>query len=160
LAFSKVVDHAGALLNGFRAGFSKVLTSQEIENKLGIKADKHEHWGKGRLRLDPTYQITNVWKLLAEGQTRVDDQIEALIKRMLRVEQPLIKLIDSDNVEITLQVVRYFNDADDGEQEIIEADGDFVKLSGQHQLLGWYVSSKDLAFLARVNADLDVDEYN
>jgi len=33
------------------------------------------------------------------------------------------------------------------------------RLPGKHHLLGWHLASQDLAFLASIPADLDVDEY-
>ena len=35
-----------------------------------------------------------------------------------------------------------------------------VKMTGQHQLLGWYLDHADPEMLVSLNIDLDVDEYN
>lgn len=44
--------------------------------------------------------------------------------------------------------------------EIVTPDGEILtKLPGQHQLLGWGLEPADLAFLVRIGASLDCDEY-
>jgi sirohydrochlorin ferrochelatase len=53
---------------------------------------------------------------------------------------------------------------EDYEAIIAEARGSgdpdgLVKLSGQHQLLGWHVSGDVLDFVREVHAEIDVDEY-
>ncbi len=139
--------------------FSKILTSQEIEDRLKLKADIHEQWGKGRLRIDPSYQLTNVWKLIAQENSRVDDQIRAIVKRIMPATLQIQDLVSTSVVEVNLQIVRHFNDAN-GAKEIVEEDGDMVKLTGQHQLLGWHLDAETLAFLTSIKAEIDVDEYN
>lgn len=138
---------------------SKVLTSQEIEDTLKLKADKHTFWGKGRLRMDPTYQISNVWELIVNESTRVDDQIELLIKRVLPVKDRLVELKRSTDIEVSISVVRHFDDPE-GEHEMIDEDAEFIKLPGQHQLLGWHLSTKVIKFLHETEAEIDIDEYN
>jgi hypothetical protein len=138
---------------------SKTLRPQDIEGRLLMKADAHEQWGKGRLKADPTYRLTNVWKLLCVEIMRVDEQIEALITRISPAKERLLKLTSQGDVEVSLQIVRYFNDPH-GESEAIVEDGEYIKLSGQHQLLGWSISAEALALLASLHANVDVDEYN
>ena len=138
---------------------SKALTSQEIEDRLKLKADKHMVWGKGRLRMDPTYQVDNVWELVADEIATVDDQIEKLIRRILPAKDRLIELVRTTDVEVSLQVVRHFDDPE-GEQEIIDEDEELVKLPGQHQLLGWHLTNEVINFLHETGAEIDVDEYN
>jgi hypothetical protein len=61
-------------------------------------------------------------------------------------------------VRAWLQLVRHFGAAD-GEGEIIDQTPDgLVKLSGQHQLLGWHLHHATIA-LHDVGADIDAGEY-
>lgn len=59
----------------------------------------------------------------------------------------------------TLQIVRYFEDEDGEDEDLRETVPGLERLSGQHQLLGWHMEPKIIAFLADVGAEIDVDEY-
>jgi len=66
------------------------------------------------------------------------------------------------DMRVRLQVVREFESDEGEEEELTElTDGDqtFVKLAGQHQLLGWHLDRPVLDFLQRTSAELHVDEY-
>ena len=61
-----------------------------------------------------------------------------------------------------LQVVRYLDDDQGEDEKLTEVTKDgrqLVKLSGQHQLLGWHLDRRALDFLQRTHAEVDVDEY-
>jgi hypothetical protein len=55
----------------------------------------------------------------------------------------LKKLAGDSGINISLQLVRYFNDQDDGVEDV----------------LGWHISRADLQFLAEISASIDSDEY-
>ena len=138
---------------------SETLSCHEIEADLGIVADAHKVLGTRGHQLDPSRPIVNSWQLTHKENIAVDEQIEILINRLSPSKEQLIKLVNAKQVEVRLEVVRYF-DHSKGEREFIDEEANFIKLPGQHQLLGWYISSANIAFLASIEADLDVDEYN
>jgi hypothetical protein len=99
-----------------------------------------------------------------EPGLRVDEQIEKVLARVEPVTAHLHELSHTPDVSIVLQVVRFFADEDGEEEKFeggIDADGGlFERLSGQHQLLGWALSSDQLRLLVSIGASFDADEYN
>ncbi len=138
---------------------SEKLSCEEIEAKIGIRADRYEILNMKRREHDPTLPLINSWELICNDNIPIDEQIESLTKRLMPSSPSLQRLAATEAVTATLQVVRYLDD-EDGESEIISRHGNLVKLSGQHQLLGWHINAETLAFLASIKAEVDVDEYN
>jgi hypothetical protein len=58
-----------------------------------------------------------------------------------------------------MQVVRVFEHPDGEAEDFGSPVEGMVKLSGQHQLLGWHLVTRTLEFLQLTRAELDVDEY-
>jgi uncharacterized protein DUF4279 len=115
---------------------------------------------RGSRVADPPVPRAHAWKLVAnEKGLRVDEQATRLLERLRPVEAQLLELAADWGCSLALQVVRDF-DNEAGEEEILPSpEARFQKLPGQHQLLGWHLEADDLAFLARIGADIDVDEY-
>jgi hypothetical protein len=57
------------------------------------------------------------------------------------------------------QFVRYLDDEEGEPERVSNSEAGVQKLGGQHQLLGWHLSSDDLGFLSRIGASIDADEY-
>ena len=102
----------------------------------------------------------------------VDDQFLEVMSRVEPAADRIRALVEElrsrgDDASTRMSVVRKFSDDDDDEEEGESDDGgvdmvegrEFVRLGGQHQLLGWQLDRRALDFLQRVGADLDVDEY-
>jgi len=141
------------------AASSEVLSHQDIEALIGIKADRVIFWGERQHEIEKSFPITNVWQIICDKNMCIDDQIAQVIERLKPVHDNLITLSNNEAVDMFLQVVRYFDD-EDGQKEIIDTSDGLTKLAGQHQLLGWHLDLEILEFLASIKADIDVDEYN
>ncbi|MBT0771490.1 DUF4279 domain-containing protein [Kineosporia sp. J2-2] len=131
--------------------------------RLGAEPDRRSV--RGARRAEPPLPVCHLW--IVECRTpglRLDEQISRVLDRVRPLAGELRGLVATGEVRAVLQAVRY-HDADDGEPETHEpvttGDGRVLEaMAGQHQLLGWHLAAADLAFLASVPADLDVDEYS
>ena len=116
---------------------------------------------RGSRTADPPRPRFHVWEIRCdESGLRIDEQIERVIVRVEPIRTAIRDLVaEPGDVRAWLQMVRYFH-AEDGDEEVIdETPEGLVKLSGQHQLLGWHVDRRVLSFLSDIGADLDADEY-
>lgn len=142
--------------------FSEIVTAADITDVLGIHPDTVSV--RGSRRANPAVPVTHSWNIQDDerGHT-VDDQIEQVIHRLRPIEGKIRELVAGTAVSACLQIVRYFDD-EDGEVEILDetvspAGEVLTKLPGQHQLLGWHLDARTLAFLLNVGAEIDCDEY-
>jgi hypothetical protein len=147
--------------------WSDTITAAGITARLGIEPDDFKIVGSRSTH--PPIPRFHQWAVNCnEPGLRIDDQIAKVV---LRLEPYRSKLADL-SLELTrenalggaeLQVVRYYDD-EDGEEEFqreaLLPDGSVLEtLPGQHQLLGWHLDARTLAFLQAVGAEVDVDEY-
>jgi hypothetical protein len=89
----------------------------------------------------------------------ISAHIAVVLARLEPARDEIRALLREGKAQAWLQLVRYF-DTEDGEDEIIdETPEGLVKLSGQHQLLGWHLDRDALVFLHDVGAEIDADEY-
>lgn len=136
---------------------SELLDPDEIQRRLGVTADETSR--RASRLSDPPRPRFNVCRLRSSDATLpITDQIERVAARVRPIRHAVRQLVDDSDAAVTLSVVRYFDDPD-GEEERIEQVGDLIKLSGQHQLLGWRLSADLLQLLVDTRAILDVDEY-
>jgi hypothetical protein len=116
---------------------------------------------RGSRTKEPLRPVTNIWKIRSEGTgLRADDHIRSLIERLEPAKCAIRVLADSQSdVQTRFEIVRYF-DTEDGEEEIIEETPEgLIKIAGQHQLLGWELTTDLLEFFSYIRADLWFDEY-
>lgn len=117
------------------------LDAAAIAARVGIAPDQVVV--RGSREPDPPVARARAWKLLADDRDlRVDEQAALLLGRLRPVEAQVRELAADRGCSLTLQIVRYFADP-----------------AGEEQLLGWHLDADGLAFLARIGADIDVDEY-
>ncbi len=147
--------------------FSTEMPAAEMTAHLGIEPDNFTVRGSRNVSTPmPRYHI---WKLGCERPgLSIEQQIEKTIERLLPCQSKIAVLAEQLSLEGSgsggsLNVVRYFDDENGEEEDEASArlvDGkEFVKLSGQHQLLGWTLSVETMQFLTAVGANLNVDEY-
>jgi hypothetical protein len=137
---------------------SGTVTADEVTQRVGIEPDGVDV--RGARSHTPARPAAHSWKVVCEQRgLTVDEQIEAVVSRLRGAEEKLARLCSDPACACVLQVVRYL-DADDGEPEqLSDPDATCQKLPGQHQLLGWHLDVETLAFLTRIGAPIDVDEY-
>jgi len=147
--------------------FSTEMLAAEMTAHLGIEPDDFTVRGSRNASMPmPRYHI---WKLGCRCPgLSIEQQIEKTIERLLPCQSKIAVLAEQLSLEgsgsgASLNVVRYFDDENGEEEADVTArlaDGqEFVKLSGQHQLLGWILSVEVMQFLIVVGANLNVDEY-
>jgi hypothetical protein len=138
---------------------SEALKASEITRRVGLAPDQATL--RASRMQDPPRPRFHIWEVRCdEPGLPVDAQIDRVIKRLLPVRAAVRDLVATvDDAAAWLQVVRYF-DVEDGEEEKITVTPEgLVKLSGQHQLLGWHLDHDVLAFLVDVGAEFSADEY-
>ena len=122
-------------------------------------------WVRGSRAVDPPRPASHKWAIeCRDHDLDVGEQIRQVLARVRPIASRISQLTSDGGVVARLTVVRYFDD-EDGQPERIDTvemeDGtQLVKMSGQHQLLGWYLDAADLELLVSLNSTLDVDEYN
>ncbi|HEX4436973.1 MAG TPA: DUF4279 domain-containing protein [Solirubrobacteraceae bacterium] len=137
---------------------SDVLTAEAIVARIGLAPDKTQI--RGSRVVDPPQPRRHKWELGSyERGLDISAQTALVLARLKPARDEIRALVKEGEVQAWLQMVREF-DAADGEEEIIdETPEGLVKLSGQHQLLGWHLHRDTLAFLHDVGAEIDADEY-
>jgi Domain of unknown function (DUF4279) len=141
---------------------SDTLPASAITARLVVEPDSI--LVRGAERPTPPVPACHVWEIECRlPGLSVDEQAARVLNRLRPVAERVQALTATDTVSAVLQVVRYFH-ADDGEDETLDrmvTDNGLVleKLPGQHQLLGWHLTTEDLVLLASMSATLDVDEY-
>jgi len=137
---------------------SEVLTAEKIAERIGLEPDKT--MVRASRTEHPPRPRRHKWELGSyEPGLDMSDHVSRVIARVEPARHAIRALVDEGDVQAWLQFVRMFG-ADDGEEEIIEETPEgLVKLSGQHQLLGWHLHRNVLAFLHDARAEIDADEY-
>jgi Domain of unknown function (DUF4279) len=137
---------------------SEVLTAETIAARIGLAPDKTQT--RGSRLVDPLRPMRHKWEIGSyERGLDISAHVAVVLARLEPARDEIRVLVREGDVQAWLQLVRDF-DAADGEEEIVDETPDgLVKLSGQHQLLGWHLSRDTLAFLHDIGAELDADEY-
>ncbi len=137
---------------------SEVLTAEMIAGRIGLEPDKI--MVRASRTADPPRPRRHKWELGSyEPGLDISDHVSRVLVRVEPARDAICALVDEGEVQAWLQFVRTFG-TEDGEEEIIdETPEGLVKLSGQHQLLGWHLHRDTLAFLHDVGAEIDADEY-
>ena len=137
---------------------SDVLRPGEIAERVGLAADSE--WLRGSRIEAPPHPIHHVWKVeCGDKGLGVGEQVARVMERVWPRRAAIRELVEGGEVKAWLQIVRYFGDEEGKEEEIDATPEGLVKLTGQHQLLGWHLDRQALAFLTEVDAELDADEY-
>jgi Domain of unknown function (DUF4279) len=125
---------------------SDEVTALEVEERLGLRPDSVLVRGSK----DPDRPLPAQHKWAVESQQRdrsLSDQIEEVLARIAPVEAALTDLLsEGRDISYELQVVRVLNDPDAPEQETLP--------------LGFGFDLGALQLLARLDARIDVDEYD
>ncbi|GAA3008511.1 DUF4279 domain-containing protein [Streptosporangium longisporum] len=143
---------------------STTMTPAQITARIGLEPD--EVTLRGSRSADPPRPIAYAWKIVCrEPALTVDEMITRLLDRAEPFSHTIALLVqeldqedDDCGSSAVLQVVRHLDD-EDGEEEDLTSPPGFEKITGQHQLLGWHLDRRVLAFLTTTGAELDVDEY-
>lgn len=137
---------------------SEVLTAEKIAERVGLEPDTT--MVRASRTEDPARPVRHKWELGSyEPGLDLSEHVSRVLTRMEPARDAIRGLVDEGEVQAWLQLVRTFF-ADDGEEEMIDKTHEgLVKLSGQHQLLGWHLHRNVLTFLHDVGADIDADEY-
>lgn len=149
---------------------SYTVSAADVTARLLIEPDDHRVRGSRRgIPYEQLIPVTHGWSVrCAEPGFTVGEQVDGVLERLRPYEAELVGYLAElraagHEVETRLQVVRYFDDAEDGEQDDggeTAIDGEPAhRLGGQHQLLGWHLGRRTLDFLQATGAELDVDEY-
>ncbi|MFB8406043.1 DUF4279 domain-containing protein [Streptomyces sp. NPDC055912] len=139
-------------------------TRQHGKDALGIEPDETKVVNPRRLPVDPANPFCQIWKVVCrEPGLCVDEQIAHVLGRLRPQTDRIAELMkqynsadheDEPYLEARLEVVRYFNDAEQQEEAGQPQDRD------KHNLFGWALDREAIAFLAATGALLDVDEYD
>lgn len=143
---------------------SERTAAPHITGRLGIEPDEIQV--RGSRCVVPVRPRYHAWKIVCRDRgLRIDEQIDRIVARLAPHADQIAALVaeiegPAERSTASLQLVRYLDD-DGGEEEenLSPQDGGLVKIPGQHQLLGWHLDRRTLAFLSRIGADLDADEY-
>lgn len=137
---------------------SSEISAQAIESRIGIPGGELEE--AGARSVDPMRPSASSWHLYCRTRgVDLGDQVEALLTQLKPARNAIKELVLQDGAETILQLVRDFDD-EDGEEESVSVTSDGLqKLPGQHQLLGWGLSTDTIDFLHDVRAVVDADEY-
>jgi hypothetical protein len=138
--------------------YSDEMPPDEITARVGVEPD-HVAVRGSRIQ-DPPRPVSHMWHVeCREPGLTVDEQIARVVARVGPKRAAIRALVESSSdTGAVLRIVRYF-DSDQGEEEELTVVGDLHKLTGQHQLLGWHLSSDVLDFVRDVHAEIDADEY-
>ncbi|MGW1802795.1 DUF4279 domain-containing protein [Streptomyces sp. NPDC001984] len=133
--------------------FSQHTSADDMTSRLGITPDEVTVRGS-RFAEPAVVPADHSWMVVCrEPGLRVDEQITRILDRL----QPhtdrvcdLTRHLAGTGGGAVLQVVRYFNDADQPQADAADAPN----------LFGWHLGRKVLDFLIATGAELDVDEYD
>jgi hypothetical protein len=143
---------------------SSQVSAAEITARLQIEPD--EVLIRGSRQADPVLPVAHRWKIVCrKPRLTVDEQIADIVDRLFdhahRIGELAAELGRIEGMQgfSEMQVVREFQGPDGAAEELATAVEGMVKLSGQHQLLGWHLNTRILDFLRMTLAELSVDEY-
>jgi len=146
---------------------SEDTTAANLTGQIGVEPDSFSV--RGSRSATPPRPLKHEWRVECDdGGLSVEDQVQRIVDRLLPYQGRIAAVVaeirqKSPGDGSRLQIVRHFND-DEGDEE---SDGEvstsgvsqLERLGGQHQLLGWHLSSEVVAFLCEVQADIDCDEF-
>ncbi|MHA3703124.1 DUF4279 domain-containing protein [Jatrophihabitans sp. YIM 134969] len=142
--------------------YSQTIDAEQITDALGVAPDAVKM--RGSRTAQPPRPLEHSWQIeCRDAGMAIDDQVEALLDRITPVVAKLRALVDESDVSVGLQMVRSFDD-EGGEDELLpeiktEDGRHLVKLSGQHQPLGWVLKPEQIQLLGSVGAWISADEY-
>jgi len=118
------------------------ISAEQITTLLDLEPDAVTV--KASHRPDPPRPREHKWAIECRQQDlRIDEQVDRVLARLRPHSEAVRRLAQLPDVSVTLQMVRYFNDDQDGQ------DG----------VLGWHLSLEALEFLISISASIDSDEY-
>jgi hypothetical protein len=137
---------------------SEAVNADEVSRRLGLEPDRV--MVRGSRTAEPPRPTANAWQIVCDepGMT-IDEQVKVVLQRLRPAEPRLVELAKDPDCSVVLQLVRYLDDEEGEPERLSHSDAGLQKLGGQHQLLGWHLSSDDLGFLSRIGASIDADEY-
>ncbi|MFF3837765.1 DUF4279 domain-containing protein [Streptomyces sp. NPDC001930] len=132
---------------------SQHISADEITSRLGITPDEVRLRGS-RITKPRVIPASDVWRIVCrEPDLCVDEQIARILDRLrphtARIAE-LVGQLAADGGGAVLQVIRYFNESDDESPSHPDTPN----------LFGWHLNRDVMDFLAAVDAELDVDEYD
>ncbi|HMJ76478.1 MAG TPA: DUF4279 domain-containing protein [Iamia sp.] len=135
---------------------SETLDPATITQRIGIGPDRVEV--RASRSVDPPRPVANRWRLDASPGGTVDDRIDEMLARIEPCADRLAELTAAGEVAAVIEVVRHLGHPDGDEEEARDV-GSLQKLPGQHQLLGFALSTRTLTRLVDLGLSLDFDEY-
>jgi hypothetical protein len=121
---------------------SDTLSPDEITAILEVEPDETKIKASGRSA--PPIPRVHHWNLVCrDPDAHIDEQVAKVVARLRPHAEAIRRLSQREDLDVTLQLVRYFNDNEDGQEDI-------------H---GWHLDSDTLAFLVFIGATIDADEY-
>ncbi|MEV0460312.1 DUF4279 domain-containing protein [Catellatospora methionotrophica] len=139
---------------------SEQVSAEQMTAILGIEPD--EVGVRGSRQTEPVRPVCHSWKVVCrEPFLTVDEQVDRVLARLLPTADRIGALVagsgeaEESQIASVLEVVRYFEPAEDDESEILLVD----RTPEQRNLFGWHLDARVLDFLVRTHAGLDVDEY-
>lgn len=116
---------------------------------------------RGARSTEPMLPRTNLWQYRATGSGCIDDLVRELVDVFEPLADRLRHLTGDGAAWIVIRIMRSFDDPDGVEED--EGGDDlsenFVKVGGQHQLVGFHLDVALMARLVALDCALDFDEY-
>lgn len=120
---------------------SEVVTAAEVTEAIGLEPDKASVRGS-RMDAPRPVPVSHSWEIHSDGRGDIDVQADQVLRRMGPVTGTVRRLVERDDVDAGLMVVRYFSDP-----------------SGTEESLGWLLSPAQVALVAAMGGEIQVDEY-
>ncbi|MDX2290752.1 MULTISPECIES: DUF4279 domain-containing protein [Streptomyces] len=138
---------------------SERTTAQEMTALLGILPDETKV--RGSRIVQPAIPVCHQWRVVCrEPGLRVNEQIAQVLERLRPHTDRIASLTRRLGAEpgagraATLQVVRYFGEADE------PSNDNQPDAERKPNPFGWHLDQEVLDFLAATGAFLDIDEYD
>ena len=134
------------------------VSADDVTAALGVKPTRV--WVRGERSVEPVRPQTHGWSLRATGGGVVDELVLELLDRIEPAAGKFAQLTSGGEATATISFMRSFGD-DDGVEEDAgpELPGNLVRMSGQHQLLGFHLDVDLMRRLVALDCSLDFDEY-
>lgn len=116
---------------------------------------------RGTRSTEPLIPRTNLWQYRATGSGTVDELVRELLDVFEPLADKLARLTANDDSWIVIGFMRSFDDPDgiDEDEGPSDLPDHLVRLSGQHQLVGFHLDVDLMARLVALRCALDFDEY-
>lgn len=142
---------------------SEHISGQAMAEKIGLAADHVDVRGS-KISGPRPKPLFHSWEIVCDSAgLTVDEQTARVLDRLRPYQQAIRDCVAADGCSAVLMIVRYFgawlHDDEGDEEEITVTEDGLEKLPGQHQLLGWHLSTGVLEFLLDVGAEIYADEY-